>query len=142
MTLPCLVLCFNLPLLSTQSVCISLLFWIRNGCSFLLTPKVSRNALPLFWTELSDMVYCSSFRSQNFVVRWQENGRTEEQALDLKFLLNIPTDTKRLCPGFRIEKKYKKKQYKLHFLSLSANSGEITGETFTLRFFFCLGLLI
>ena len=57
MTLACLVVCFNLPLLSTLSVCISLLFWIHNGCPFLLSPKLSRNALRLFWTELSDMVY-------------------------------------------------------------------------------------
>ena len=32
--LACLAVCFNLPLLSTLSVCISLLFWIHNGCPF------------------------------------------------------------------------------------------------------------
>ena len=48
MTLACLVVCFNLPLLSTLSVCISLLFWIHNGSSFLLSPKVSRNHCDYF----------------------------------------------------------------------------------------------
>ena len=40
MTLACLVVCFNLQMLSTLSICISLLFSIHNGCPFLLSPKL------------------------------------------------------------------------------------------------------
>ena len=61
MTIACLVVCFNLPLLSTLSVC--LLFWGHNGCPLLLSPKLSRNALRLFWTELSSMIYFSSLKN-------------------------------------------------------------------------------
>ena len=67
MTLACLIACFNLPLLSTLSVCISLLFWIHNGCLLLLSPKLSWNALRLFWTELSDMVYSSKIKLERFI---------------------------------------------------------------------------
>ena len=68
MTLACLVVCFNLLLLSTLSVCTSLLFWIHNGCPFLLLPELSQNALQLFWTEFSDLVYCG------WTFYWQQSS--------------------------------------------------------------------
>ena len=40
------------PLVKTTT-----LLSIHNGCLFLLLPKLSRNALRLFWTKLSDIVY-------------------------------------------------------------------------------------